>query len=260
MLITPISIFLSLITFVSHDAVPQNVMITNNLNSSVIIRADIELAKIDKNITNIHYKHKTLRNRFICSGVVIDNNNSNELLILTAGHCGGNDNVEISEDNLTGEPIIVTTTPVSVKFKNGDVGKVESLYNDKDDDLMVLKVKMDVNSSVHGSVVINTGSLVPLQSLYGIGAPQENYWSVIDIHSVQGSTVVNQNANNWNYTYQIESPAMDKGISGGGVFDLSDGELVGIMVGSNGSNGMGVMIPAIRIKKWLLQEISNINY
>ena len=190
----------------------------------------------------------TKKDKFICSGTVIDNyvksKDDNVEVILTANHC---DNVVI-RDGLS-----VTTIPSSVLFKDGDIGivrdEVNDIISDDNDDLLIMKVH---SKRLHNYVNLNVSRLGIMEDLFGIGGPNGHLWSVIRVSAISGSSVYSYGIDypGWGHVNLIEAPAMDHGISGGGVFD-SDGNLVGVMVGETGSKDINIMIPSSRVREWM---------
>ena len=250
---------LFLITFVSPSVSKVPLVLMKAEQSTVVVRGWVQATPLDEKSKIVrhgpfHLLRKRVvvdspievfRNKAFCSGVVIDSDGNNEL-ILTARHC---DNSELY-DTKNGH-IDVTTVPTSVVFSDGDIGVVKDWVNDEvpdeNDDLFLMRV---VSKHSHKFIKINDGRLYPLQSLFGIGMPRGNPWSFIRLSVSQDNKVIDHQVLGWKYTYNVESPAMDHGMSGGGVFNYR-GELVGIMVGFSGINGTNVMIPSFRVHAWL---------
>ena len=261
-MIFSLPILLSLITFIAtpHERVPE--YIKKAESTSVIVRAYVQTAplfdkvtvsrrgffRMFKKVSITELPIEVENDRYICSGSVIDNDGRNNEVILTARHCFDSNYVrDIRHDSLDE----VTTVPTSVKFMDGDIGEVKDVVNDiisdDSDDLMLMHVHSSHN---HHAVSLNIGKLVRHQELIGMGAPNGYFWSAITLHAIQGSMLVKEYAPGWDYTISLEGPAIDHGISGGGVYDLN-GNIVGVIVGIVGDKSIGVMIPSIRVKTWL---------
>lgn len=154
-----------------------------------------------------------------CSGTIVATLGTTEVIV-TAAHCFRD------EDN---------PEPTSVKFFNGDWGRI--VHHDEAEDTDVALVLVQ-SMRRHTPVMIDRGSLRRLDPVVIFGLPGGQMWTMSRGYALQGSKYPvaidyppQEEAFPWSDAWEIDCSDCTSGSSGGGVF--SKRGLIGIVVGHN---------------------------
>lgn len=209
-------------------------------------------------------KETTVEDGGECSGFVAEDvrpdvqpgwisNVPDELLIVTAAHCDGDEHLSFLGIDL-GE---VVTTPTDVHFYDGQVADVSGVYKDPVADVAILRVHM----YNHHEPVAYARKAAPFggEKLFDWGSPENQYFTYTDA-TAMGQTLnpkiigaddddsqkfLAKEAGDW----LVECASCAPGISGSPMFD-QHGHVVGIYV-ANLDAGLGMIVPGPTVLRTL---------
>ena len=180
-----------------------------------------------------------------CSGFVVYSKGT-DAYVVTARHCTiPEDIVNPFNGNVDGTD---NPMPFRVRFRDGDVGVVKSIYRSPAYDDAILHV---TTLRKHPYARL-TDDFRQNEDLVVFGMPLGFEFAVARAYAMQGTVAAGLYFTGedlktpWQNTYEVSCPSCGPGISGGGVFDPA-GRVVGILVA--GSDAASFIVPASAIRR-----------